>query len=334
MAFKVALNVSAAQENANPATFDLAAKTLEQLAVQLCLFAAYVPSVYASFFVHDYFSTKPSSKWLPWLLQVLIFVLAVFIQNIISYVVVLPMLLKGNAPALQFKVASLFFYGFNLGATFAMAWALKLVQLRATSNLREQKLHREKLETELKFLRAQVNPHFLFNTLNNIYSLSRKGSEHTSEAVMRLSKLMRFILYEASDNQILVVDEIRIIKDYIELEKLRYSSRLSVFFEDRVDNPHVKIGPLLLLHFVENAFKHGVSETSTQAEVRVHILVEKNTLKANFSNTKSGESQSDRTKIGLENIRRQLDLLYPSHKLEISNTTHTFTVSLELDLTI
>ena len=114
---------------------------------------------------------------------------------------------------------------------------------------------RKKLETELQFLKSQTNPHFLFNTLNNIYALARKKSDSTADAVMKLSKLLRFMLYESQKKFISITDEIQVLDDFIELEKIRYGEKLQLIFNKSIDNESHPIAPLILLPFVENAFK-------------------------------------------------------------------------------
>ena len=191
----------------------------------------------------------------------------------------------------------------------------------------------KKLEAELKFLRHQTNPHFLFNTLNNIYALARKRSEHTAEVVMRLSKLLRFILYESKSDLITVADELKILDDYIALEKMRYE-RLTIHFQRDIDENTQQIAPLLLLPFVENAFKHGASESRFDSFIRISVQLQKGQLIFNIENTKEGQtSQEIRDNIGLCNVRRQLELMYKEYDLQLQNEPHIFSVRLYINLT-
>ena len=153
--------------------------------------------------------------------------------------------------ALGFPVALM-----DIGFVSGAAIAIKQIRQQLMSVKMEQLLIKEKLETELKYLRNQTNPHFLFNTLNNIYALARKKSNDTPDAIMKLSKLLRFMLYEAAKPLITIGDEIRLLEDYIDLEKIRYNSKLTISFLKDIDNEQESISPLLLLPFVENAFKH------------------------------------------------------------------------------
>jgi two-component sensor histidine kinase len=214
-----------------------------------------------------------------------------------------------------------------------VAMSIKAFRQRVRWKEREKNLVREKLESELKFLKAQINPHFLFNTLNNIYALARKQSDKTPEAVLKLSKLMRFMLYEARRETILVQEELRMIEDYIELERFRYNGRLNIQFHHQLDNPRQEIAPLLLIHFVENAFKHGASESRFEARIRIEVELKDGVLSATIENTKEETpTVEDREKIGLENIRRQLELLYPNHTLQVENRSAEFSVRLTIPL--
>ena len=214
-----------------------------------------------------------------------------------------------------------------------IAGAIKLVRTRRRQKDREQRLVREKLESELHFLRAQVNPHFFFNTLNNIYGLARKQSNQTAESVMRLSKLMRFILYECTGNQISIEQELKIIEDYIELEKLRYNERLEVFFEKKIDDKNTQIAPLLLLPFVENSFKHGASESRFQSKIEIDLKVENNSLEFFIKNSKEPNLQNNPQGFGLQNVKRQLELVYPNHhELSITEEEKSFSVLLTINL--
>lgn len=215
----------------------------------------------------------------------------------------------------------------------AIAVSIKLSRLRLAGAEREKRLIQEKLESELNFLRAQTNPHFLFNTLNNIYALARKKSDQTADVVMRLSKILRFMLYECTTPLIPLGDEIKILEDYVELEKLRYNNRLSLNFEARLDEPQTPIAPLLLLPLVENAFKHGVSETRFESRVDIHLELKKQRLRFEVRNTKALDLEEPASGIGLSNVQRQLELIYPGrYDLKISTEKDTFLVKLQLNL--
>ncbi len=218
-------------------------------------------------------------------------------------------------------------------SVIGIAGSIKFLRLRLASVEREQQLTQEKLQSELNYLRAQTNPHFLFNTLNNIYALARKKSDQTAEVVIRLSKILRFMLYECSAPTIPIGKEIKVIKDYIELEKLRYNQRISVSFQTDIDDENQELAPLLLLPFVENAFKHGLSESRFTAEVRIELRLKNGQLQFCVSNTIEEEPASVSDGIGLTNVKRQLNLLYPnSHDLNIAVKDACFRVELKIVL--
>ncbi len=197
-----------------------------------------------------------------------------------------------------------------------------------------QKLQIEKQEAELNYLRSQTNPHFLFNTLNNIYSLSRDKSDLAPESVMRLSKILRFMLYETGGEFIPIEQEIKIISDYIELEKLRYDASLQVNFVYTIEDMRQQLPPLLMIPLVENAFKHGVSETRINPMVDIHLSVFRKQLELivkNSTGQPSNETQ-EKKRIGLSNLRRQLELLYTDYDLSTYQEADLFIARLKINL--
>ncbi|WP_207514534.1 sensor histidine kinase [Longitalea luteola] len=232
-----------------------------------------------------------------------------------------------------FHVLNLLLAVMDIGFVSGVAITLKLLRIQLAAREREKNLVREKLEAELKFLRHQTNPHFLFNTLNNIYALARKRSAATAEVVMRLSKLLRFMLYESKRNLITIADELKILDDYIALEKMRYE-RLTIHFQRDIDDETRKIAPLLLLPFVENAFKHGASESRFDSFIRMQVQLQQGRLTFSVENTKENDFTGNITEnIGLHNVRRQLELMYPDHDLQLQNEATTFSVRLSINLT-
>jgi two-component system, LytTR family, sensor kinase len=197
-----------------------------------------------------------------------------------------------------------------------------------------QQLRIEKQEAELNFLKSQTNPHFLFNTLNNIYSLARDKSDLAPESILRLSKILRFTLYEINGKYIGIEQELKIISDYIALEKLRYDESLNVNFNYDVEDMKQAIPPLLLMPLVENAFKHGVSETRHQPYVDIHLSVNKRLLTFFVKNSTDESPEEGRVKenIGLSNLKRQLELLYKDYSLSVRQEDSHFTASLKINL--
>lgn len=221
---------------------------------------------------------------------------------------------------------------FEIFSIAAIAVSIKLFKLKYQSIEREQELQQEKLKTELSFLKAQINPHFLFNTLNNIYGLSLKKSPQTSDAILKLSELLQFMLHDGAAEKIKLADEIKTLKDYIELEKLRYGNRLTVDFNTVIDNDNEMIAPLLLIPFVENSFKHGASESRFDSTISIVLKMKEGVLSFMVSNSKEGNSENV-AGIGLKNISRQLELIYGKyHQLDIFNKNNTFVVHLTIHL--
>lgn len=197
-----------------------------------------------------------------------------------------------------------------------------------------QQLRIEKQEAELNYLKSQTNPHFLFNTLNNIYALAREKSDLAPESILRLSKILRYMLYETGGNFIAIEQELKIIHDYIALEKLRYDETLRINIHHDVEDMHQALPPLLLIPLVENAFKHGVAETRHQPFVTIHLSVKNRQLA--FVVTNSTETTTDeqqvKENIGLSNLRRQLELLYKEYQLTIQPGDTQFTATLKINL--
>jgi two-component system LytT family sensor kinase len=197
-----------------------------------------------------------------------------------------------------------------------------------------QQLRIEKQQAELNYLRSQTNPHFLFNTLNNIYSLARDKSDLAPESILRLSKILRFMLYETGGEYIAIEQELKIISDYIALEKLRYDDSLRVNFNYDIEDLKQALPPLLLMPLVENAFKHGVSETRNQPFVDIHLSVNKRQLVFFVKNSTEALAAELNVKenIGLSNLRRQLELLYKDYNLSVQQGEFVFTAHLKINL--
>lgn len=233
-----------------------------------------------------------------------------------------------------FNSYSLWWTSWDIFITIASATTIKLFNLFTKSRAHEQELTQQKLQSELDFLRAQTNPHFLFNTLNNLYGLARKKSDKTAESILTLSKIMRFVLYDCRLPRIQLAQEVQVIDDYISLEKLRYNDRLRVDFYKEIDNENQPIAPLLLLPFVENAFKHGGKGTTGNALISIKILSKNNKLDFEVVNNLENDSPPmEQEGIGLKNVKRQLELTYPDkHQLEVLPSKDQFQVRLSINL--
>ena len=193
-------------------------------------------------------------------------------------------------------------------------------------------LSKEKSEAELKTLKAQLNPHFLFNTLNNIYSLSIINSPKTSTSISKLSEILDHVLYRCNGKYVLLSSEIELLKNFIELEKLRYDERLQVSLNTTIEND-IEIPPLILLSLVENAFKHGAGEDSGSPKIDIDVLSKDSMFKFKISNTVSKDyGIKNKESIGLSNIRKQLDLICGNnYTLNIEPDDDKFTVNLNIN---
>ena len=193
-------------------------------------------------------------------------------------------------------------------------------------------LEKEKAETELDLLKQQLNPHFFFNTLNNLYALSLTGSAQTPESILRLSELMRYVIYKAKDPLVPVLSELTYIEDYIELQQIRLKRKPDIRFEQHIEPDAASIAPLLLIVLVENAFKHGIEPAEDAAWLSMELTATASKLHFTCSNSFE-ETRESSSGIGLENLRRRLQLLYPEkHKLSIEKKDHIFKAELELQL--
>lgn len=222
----------------------------------------------------------------------------------------------------------LYFTTFAVSISLLKNWYLK------DRELKEQKQYQ--LEAELKLLKAQVNPHFLFNTLNNLYTLTLTQSKQAPTIVEKLSGLLHYMNYDTDTSSVFLQKELNYIENYLSLEKIRYDEKLEIAFTVNGAIQSQKIAPLLLLPFVENAFKHSISQTIEKAWINIHILLEKHQLILKIENSKTKEPKKNKNAppgIGLKNVKRRLQLLYPNaHQLDIYDEEDSFLVILHLNL--
>jgi len=196
------------------------------------------------------------------------------------------------------------------------------------------KLNEQKKTAELVALKNQLNPHFLFNTLNNLYALALKKSDDTPKVIRKLSEILDYILYRCNASYVPLQKEIELIENYLSLEKIRYADRVKISFSKNVTGQE-KVAPLLLLTFVENAFKHGVANEINQAHININISKKGGELLFSVQNSKPAatENLSNKESIGLQNIKKQLELLYPkAYDLIIENGKNNFSANLKLAL--
>lgn len=223
---------------------------------------------------------------------------------------------------------------FSMLTICGIAVAIKLLKRYYLENDRNQKIEQEKTLMELEMLKAQVHPHFLFNTLNNLYSLTLTRSTDAPVVVTHLSGLLRYMLYDCNEKDVPLNNEIAALKKYMELEKLRYGSRLDVSFSCSGQTAALMIAPLLLLPFVENSFKHGVSQQLDQCWISLHLHADDGAFTFNLSNSCSKEPvPAAFGGIGLQNIQKRLDLIYAdNYSMNITRQEELYSVKLILQL--
>lgn len=260
-------------------------------------------------------------------------IISVYLELMFSliYVVIITEFNKLLSPT----VVDIFFLIFGTYIIVISASVIKMVKFWFLENNKSERINKERVEAELRLLKSQINPHFLFNTLNNIYALALEKSDSTPHAVIKLSKILDYLLYECNDSYVLLEKEINVIQDYIELEKIRYGKKVIINFLNNNDQTNLKIAPNLLLPFIENAFKHGVSRLRSNAYVNISInyinqelvfIVENNKNKQKKENIKSSG-------IGLQNIRKRLNLIYAkNYKLDIVENSTLFRINLNVKL--
>ncbi len=256
---------------------------------------------------------------------------ALFIISILHWVVFIFFVKDSPYDIGNFFVFNTFTYLFILAASIAY----RLVLDKIESDKLMQEKENENLKTELSFLRSQVSPHFMFNVLNNMVALARKQSDQLEPSLIKLSSLMRYMLYEADEEKVPLEKEIEYLQSYIDLQQQRFGKKLKVNVSLEALDGHYEIEPMLLIPFVENAFKHGtgmVEDAQIDIELRAknHIL---NFAVRNKFNEASIEIKDKTSGIGLTNVMRRLNLLYgKNHTLLVTNKENWFIISLQLNL--
>jgi sensor histidine kinase YesM len=192
-------------------------------------------------------------------------------------------------------------------------------------------LEKEKLNAELRALTSQVNPHFLFNSLTVLYTLSLKNMKETSEAIIKLSDIMRYVIYQSNETAVSISSEAAILRDYIDLQRYRVHPTTRITFVDAISSDRCKVAPMLFLPLIENSFKHGVHGEVANAFVDVSLREDAGVINFSIVNNKPAGTLTTLGGIGLSNVRSRLELLYPGkHKMTITDTGKTFTVQAEI----
>lgn len=216
-----------------------------------------------------------------------------------------------------------------------LAAAIKLMKYWYIKEQRNLQLEKENMESQLQLLKAQIHPHFLFNTLNNIYSFTQTTSPAAAKMVTVLSDLLRYILYEGTQPFVSLSKELKMIEDYINLEKIRYGNKLELHLNLPAQTNDLLIAPLLLLPLVENCFKHGTSNVLEQPWIHLQVSIKNTELQIKLLNGKVNHpaTNTNSAGIGIKNVQQRLSLLYPGkHELNITSEEDVFIVNLKLEL--
>ncbi|MCG8306578.1 MAG: histidine kinase [Cytophagales bacterium] len=271
------------------------------------------------------------------------FVLLAFYTAVVSFylisLIIFPFLILGkgdvNFAVLDKSFLDIYFLVVGLYAAVLIAILIKLLKYTYERQNQHLQLLKEKTAAELEMLRSQINPHFLFNTLNSIYALSLKKSEQAAEVVLKLSEMLDYLLYECREHRVQLKKEIGLIQNYLYLQKIKHSKRLHAVFEIDGEVSTQKIAPMLLLPFIENSFKHGVGKQRNNAWVNVNLKVNSDSLDFYVKNSQADGSQRKKFKsggIGIINVRKRLDLMYKNnYSLNIQNNEKDYRVHLNLN---
>jgi two-component system, LytTR family, sensor kinase len=196
---------------------------------------------------------------------------------------------------------------------FGISTSMRITNEWLKNEKQKKEMETEKLQSELAFLKSQVNPHFLFNILNNICSLARKKSDDTENAIIKLSQIMRYMMFDSKNEKVSLDLELEYLRNYIELQRMRISDTVRIDFSVEGSPETIQLEPLLLIPFVENAFKHGISYM-TESWITIHLAVNSRELNFHVGNKIIRQAEKDVTTesgIGLKNVKRRLELLYP-----------------------
>lgn len=272
--------------------------------------------------------------WSGILMIIVLVIIAAITSPVIQLFILKPIQEALNFPVKRLTVFSSFMGGLRGSMTIAgFAVAIKLVKYWYFKREENTALEKEKLKAELQLLRGQLHPHFIFNTLNSIYSLALKNSKQTPAAILKLSDLMRYMFSECSGHSILLAKEVDMLKNYIDLARSRYNERIDITVSIEGDFGDKQIAPLIFLPFIENSFKYGANEMLEDAWISVDLTLQDQLLKFKIHNGKPVGIETISSGVGLRNVKKRLQMLYPeAHELRISEDDDSFIVVLTIQL--
>ena len=242
-----------------------------------------------------------------------------------------------NFVTLDKSFLDIYFLIAGLYTAVLFAILIKLIKSSYEKQHQHMEMLKEKTAAELEVLKSQINPHFLFNTLNNIYTLALKKSDLTPEVVLKLSEILDYLLYECNADFVPLQKEIYLIQNYLYLQTIRFDKRLKTTFDVDGKTANKEIAPMLLLPFIENSFKHGVGKYRNNAWIKIKLKNDEKTMDFEVSNSHAPELENEIKNasggIGLKNVRKRLELIYKNrHHLQLSNSKTEFKVALNLKL--
>lgn len=302
---------------------------------QITLFIIICAAIVSYFAVYFLFPRFLFTKryWEMALLSFLTIVTSIWIETIyLSSLVIISLKSEAKIDPSVFDIYFLF-----TGTYFTVFFfiTINLIKYWYQKQYSYQQLAKDKIEAELILLKSQLNPHFLFNSLNSIYGLALKNSKDVAKIILQLSELLDYLLYKSNQKFVELKQEIKLINDYLELEKLRYGNRLNLKYNITGKTSNLYIPPVLLLPFIENSFKHGVSKVRKNVWINVSITIKNTLLDFEIENSKmpNNENNKNTMGIGLNNIKKRLGLIYKNnYKLDILDKGSSFYIHLQIDL--
>ena len=313
----------------------LTQKIWASVTVEACLlpvkFVLCYPSVHL---INQALSNSQDNQrtWIQVVKIVLLLIVSILAQRWVSNYIAYPLALHERVDVPFWGPSYLTNSAIDMIVVFGLFNFMNFFELRSVLVRDREIVRQQKLEAELHFLRSQINPHFLFNTLNNIYIKKKNHQQEAPSAIHKLAGLLRFLLYDSNQELIAFDQELKFIHDYLELEKLRYrKNKLELIIELPASSSQ-PIAPMLLLPILENAFKHGSSESQHQAFIHIHIKLEGAQLTAQVVNSYESKETKEQAGIGLENLNKRLHLLYRDYQLDIKDQDQQFSVFLRINL--
>jgi hypothetical protein len=302
------------------------------MALPLALVVSYIT---VHVLLKKYYDKWP--RWKFWTLQLFISIALLLVRRTINYYLIYPLFFPFALQVAFFSPGKLIVEFVNLYLVVGVYTLFYFIQYWYEERQRVQALVQEKTLAELELLKSQVHPHFIFNTLNNIYSLALKSSPDAAKLISHLSTFLNYSLYESKQQFVPLSSEILYIKNYIELQKNRYGNRIDVSVNIYDDVCGLTIAPLLLLPLVENCFKHGIADSLDSGWIRVDISRQTDKLIIKIENSVDRESKLTLTKpggIGISNVKKRLELLYPDkHEFTVLEEQNTHLVILKISIT-